>query len=120
MEKNGYSENIVYGVTVGKVFGNSIKKVNGDFSESIVKLVASLSPPDARVALFHLSTTLPLPLIHTIGTKKTEYYLTESDGAKLLAKMKKDKHEDLENNIETDSGVLEGPHQAEEAKPDGD
>ena len=120
LEKNGYSENIVYGVTVGKVFGNSIKKVNGDFSESIGKLVASLSPPDARVALFHLSTTLPLPLIHTIGTKKAEYYLTESDGAKLLAKMKKDKHEDLENNIETDSGVLEGPHQAEEAKPDGD
>ena len=104
-EQNGYTQNIVYGLTVGKVMGKSIKKVNSDVCHSVRKIVESLSPPGAKVALFHLSTTLPLPLIHTASTKKAQYYITQSDEEKLRNKLKTDNFEDFDKNVETE---LEG------------
>ena len=101
-EQNGYTQNIVYGLTVGKVMGKSIKKVNNDLCHSVRKIVESLSPPNAKVALFHLSTTLPLPLIHTASTKKAQYYITQGDEEKLRNKLKTDKFEDLDKNVETE------------------
>ena len=99
VEQGGFEQNIYYGLTAGKVLGKVVKKVNGIISDNLVKVVASLSPPNARLALFHMARTIPLTLIHTADSSKTEYHIVQRDEHKLLSKLKNDamvEHEEVE------------------------
>ena len=99
VEQGGFEQNIYYGLTAGKVFGRAVKKINGIISVNLRKVVASLSPPSARLALFHMAKTIPLTLIHTADSSKTEYHIVPRDEQKLLSKLKNDYLVELEEVV---------------------
>ena len=104
--KDGFENNIVYGLVAGKVFDEPVKKMNGDIRENLRKVVKSLSPPESRVALFHMSTQIPVSLIHTSDTKKADYFMVKKDEQELWRKLTNngvneihEKEEQQNNNI---------------------
>ena len=99
--ENNYKQNIIYSLTAGKVFGKPINKINGDIKDDLNKVVASLSPPEARIASFPIATCVPLTLIHTEKTRKVSYYSTQKEEPKLMSLLKKNSSKSLgENNSE--------------------
>ena len=82
-------QNIVYGLVAGKSFGLSLKVMNGHFSDDCRKIVSSLSPPNARVALFHMSDRIKVPIIHEFKTEKAVYFVIKKHEDILNALLKK-------------------------------
>ena len=106
VEQGGFEQNIYYGLTAGKVFGRAVKKINGIISVNLRKVVASLSPPSARLALFHMAKTIPLTLIHTADSSKTEYHIVPRDEQKLLSKLKNDSLVELEEVVVSEKEMI--------------
>ena len=89
-------QNIVYGLVVGKVFGSPLKLMNGHFSDDCRKVVSSLSPPNVRVALFHMSDKIKVPIIHEYKTEKAVYFVVKKNEAILNDMLKKVEEKPIE------------------------
>ena len=86
--RNEYNLNVFFGLTLGKVFSPPISIMNGDLAKNLRIVVSRLCPPEPDIALFRLSTAVPITLIHDEKTFKVVYYVTRKDEAKLSTMLK--------------------------------
>ena len=83
--KKQFECNIMYGLVAGKIFEPAVKILNGFIDEDLKKVVSSLSPPKARLALFHMAEKTPVPIIHLKETEKVVYFVKEEKEGQLSA-----------------------------------
>ena len=92
------TNNVYYGVCVGKVYEPPIKIINEGLSLNLRAVVSRLCPPGTatKVTSFHMSDSVPLTLAHTNIVGNVEYYVTRSDERKMDLLLRKDTGVDVD------------------------